>query len=257
MPVSFNNEANAGKTHEIPISRKESLTLSWCPPGHFEMGSPASDNLADTIEKPRHSVPIAKGYAMSIYPISVAQWIAIMDVDRLTQDLNPALPIEGMRWEEAVSFCERLTKLLQSNGQLSEKQSILLPMEFEWEYACRAGTLTRWFFGENSERLAEYAWYASNSDGHTHPVGQKRANPWGLYDLYGNVEEWCLDGFVAYRENSASQAALVPTPNARITRGGSYQSSVKVCSSSSRTVMEINNPYNEPVGFRVVLKTED
>jgi len=100
-------------------------------------------------------------------------------------DLSDNAPIIGVSWHDAVAYAKWLSKKTDKNYRL--------PTEAEWEYACRAGTTTKWSFGDDESKLKEYAWYRNNSDGKTHPVGEKKPNPWGFYDMHGNVREWCED----------------------------------------------------------------
>jgi len=122
-------------------------------------------------------------------------------------------------WEDAVEFCRKLSEL---PAERAAGFAYRLPTEAEWEYACRAGTTTAYSFGDDSAELGEYAWYAENSGGRTQPVGQKKPNPWGLYDMHGNVWEWCQDWHAAYPTGSvtdptgpSSGSFRVPPPRAK------------------------------------------
>ena len=111
---------------------------------------------------------------------------------------GPDLPVESVSWHEAMAFCEKLTQREREAGRLPEGYEYTLPTEAQWEYACRAGTTTRFSFGDSDSDLGDYGWYGGNSSYTTHPVGEKLANPWGLYDMHGNVQEWCRDWYGNY-----------------------------------------------------------
>jgi formylglycine-generating enzyme required for sulfatase activity len=154
-----------------------------------------------------------------------------------------------------------------------------LPTEAEWEYAARAGTKTAYFFGDDAKKLGDYAWYADNAKDHTHPVGTKKANPWGLYDMYGNVMEWCLDQYSKdfYSKSPADKLTLCPVnmPTeyrfSHVARGGSWLEKANECRSASRKGSEKSWIQDDPqkpqsiwwltnsdfVGFRVVRPVEE
>jgi formylglycine-generating enzyme required for sulfatase activity len=165
---------------------------------------------------------------------------------------NPQNPVETINWFDAQEFCEKLSQLTGKNYRL--------PTEAEWEYACRAGTKTRFSFGDDKEQLGDYAWVDGNSNNTTHPVGEKRPNPWGIYDMHGNVWEWCADqnhesyarkpdnirenGSLAWRDNNITNKSSI------IRRGGSWCRDPLAYSSAYRgkSVADIRND----IGFRVV-----
>ncbi len=124
-------------------------------------------------------------FAIGKYPITQEQYQAVMGVNPSYFQSNPQNPVETVSWDDAVTFCQKLSQLTGKNYRL--------PTELEWEYACRAGTTTNYYFGDDKEQLGDYAWYFDNSQETTHPVGQKLPNPWGLYDMLGNIWEWCQD----------------------------------------------------------------
>ena len=169
--------------------------------GEFMMGSGDSDPNAREEEKPRHPVRITKDFYMGKYPVTQAQYSTIMGT-------NPSMytsmfykaqkgknvdtrrfPVEKVLWRDAEKFCEELTK------RDPQRRVFSLPTEAEFEYAQRAGTTTRFSFGVDPAELGGYAWYGGNSGGATHEVGAKAPNAWGLYDMEGNVWQWCADWF--------------------------------------------------------------
>jgi formylglycine-generating enzyme required for sulfatase activity len=161
------------------------------------------------------------------------------------------LPVEQVSWEEAGAFCGKLNAL--EKEQLGDAR-YRLPTEAEWEYACRAGTETRFGFGDADAHLGEYAWFRRNSDGETHPVGQKQPNAWGLYDMHGNVWEWCWDWYD--KEYYATLPASAANPQGssgaadRVVRGGSWFDFPRYCRAADRGR---NTPgfRSFDVGFRV------
>jgi len=152
-------------------------------------------------------------------------------------------------WNDAVEFCRRLSKLPEEKAA---GHVYRLPTEAEWEYACRAGTTTEYSFGDFESQLGEYAWFNGNSDETTHPVGQKKANPWGLYEMHGNVWEWCQDWHSAdYYGSSPPADPQGPTRgSSRVLRGGSWCCPRDVRSANRGRVGPDSRGSN--VGFRVV-----
>ncbi|MCY2993137.1 MAG: formylglycine-generating enzyme family protein [Planctomycetota bacterium] len=168
-------------------------------------------------------------------------------------DTNPSdfkgesLPVEEVSWEDAVAFCKRLSDVAEERAA---GRTYRLPTEAEWEYACRAGSTSEFSFGDSEAELEKYAWYDKNSGNTTHPVGAKQANAWGLYDMHGNVAEWCADGygpFAAWQVIDPSGPGLATN---RVLRGGSWYNYGRCCRSAYRfrAVLGGRNVLN---GFRV------
>jgi formylglycine-generating enzyme required for sulfatase activity len=145
-----------------------------------------------------------------------------------------------------MEFCRKLTERERAAGRLDEGHEYTLPTEAQWGYACRAGTTTRFSFGDDPEysQLGDYGWFSGNSSNRTHDVGGKLANPWGLYDMHGNVWEWCQDWYGNYSGGSE--------PSIRVLRGGSWIISPRHCRSANRSWASAGVT-NEVIGFRVAL----
>lgn len=159
--------------------------LAAIPTGTFQMGSPDTESGRSSDEGPVHTVNV-RGFWMGKTEVTQGLWKAVMGSNPSGfSSCGDSCPVERVSWDDAQEFIKKL------NG-LTGKQ-YRLPSEVEWEYAARAGTKTRWSFGDQESQLGEYAWYTSNSDSKTHPVGQKKPNPWGLHDMHGNVLEWVQD----------------------------------------------------------------
>jgi formylglycine-generating enzyme required for sulfatase activity len=170
-------------------------------------------------------------------------------------DLNR--PVESVLWEEAVDYCDQLTQREQATGRIASHARYRLPTETEWEYACRAWTSTRFSYGDDPGRtnLTDYSWHLGNSGGIAHPVGQKLPNPWGLYDMHGNVWEWCQDWYTGRHAGGIAVDPKGPaTGSYRVIRGGGWggwNESHKDCRSAFRYRDPIDRDSN--VGFRTVL----
>ena len=190
--------------------------MVYISPGTFMMGSPSSEPKRDSDEQ-QHKVTLTKGVYIGVTEITQSQWKAIMG-NNPSYFKGDNLPVEQVSWNDCQEFIRKLN--LQEGGN-----KYRLPTEAEWEYTCRAGTTTRFCFGDSESRLGDYAWYSSNSSSKTHPVSRKKPNVWGLYDMHGNVWEWCEDsceysgGVVTdtYRDgiedplcNGGSRRVLVP-----------------------------------------------
>jgi formylglycine-generating enzyme required for sulfatase activity len=199
-------------------------------PASFMMGSPAKDN-----EKPPHKVTFSYKFAIAKYEVTQELYHVVMGS-------NPAKwrglrnAIEMVSWDEANEFCDKATKLLRESKLIDAGERIRLPSEAEWEYACRAGTTTAWSHGDDEKELGEYCWYKPNAPGNDPPVGRKKPNPWGLYDIHGYNHEWVADDWDTSYEGAPSDgsARRVKKAAERVLRGGSYADPADLCRSAWR-----------------------
>jgi formylglycine-generating enzyme required for sulfatase activity len=206
------------------------------PTGTFMMGSSDSDTEAFDHEKPAHRVTISPPFYLGKYPVTQAQWEVVMGMNH-SWFKGADRPVENVSWNDVQAFMRKL----------NEREGVdhyRLPTEAQWEYACRAGSNTRYHFGDDAARLGEYAWYNDNSGGQTHPVGQKQPNAWGLYDMHGNVWEWVRDWYGSYTANPVTDP-IGPTSGVdRVFRGGSWGNDAQGVRAASRYA-------NDPgIGFR-------
>ena len=203
---------------------------------------------ADESEKPAHTVMLTQPFYMGKFDVTQKQYQAVIDSNP-SNFKGKDNPVEQVSWNEAQTFCEKLTK--QTN------QTVRLPTEAEWEYCCRGGTFTEYSSGDCESDLGRVAWYYGNGNNTTHAVGQKEPNAFGLYDMHGNVWQWCQDW---YDENYYSKS-IVENPSGptqgtfRLLRGGSWYLGPVRCSSAHRGMDDpVNHIYY--VGFRIVLSPE-
>ena len=182
---------------------------------------------------------------MSKYEVTQKQWREVMGSDPSYYE-GDDLPVEQVSWNDVQEF---ITKLNEREGSVKYR----LPSEAEWEYAARAGTTTRYSFGDDESDLADCAWYYKNSDGKTHPVGQKKPNPWELYDMHGNVWEWVQDEWHDTYEGAPADGSAWESENGavRVARGGSWRSYVVHCRSALRGNRDIDFRDNF-LGFRLL-----
>ena len=158
-----------------------------------------------------------------------------------------------VNWHGAVAFCKWLTQRERAAGRLPAGYEYRLPTEAEWEYACRAGTTTRFHFGDSARALRDYAWYSSNAGGRTHEVGQKKPNQWGLYDMHGNVWEWCHDWYAdEYPGGTVTDPSGPQSATDRVYRCGSWYDTARNCRAANRYGRRPGFA-NIDVGFRVAL----
>jgi formylglycine-generating enzyme required for sulfatase activity len=182
------------------------------PAGTFLMGSPDSDAVAYADGKPAHCVTISQPFYLGKYPVMQAQWEVVMGNNPSHFRGNPTYPVESVSWDNVQAF---LHKLNEREGGVDYR----LPTDAQWEYACRAGTQTPRYHPD----LDAIAWYAANSNAHPQPVGQKVPNGWGLYDMLGNVCEWCIDVKRTYTADAVIDPIGPPSGGApRVIRGGSW-----------------------------------
>ena len=194
------------------ITNSLGMKLTLIPAGEFLMGSTDSDKEANDDEKPPHRVRITRPFYLGMYEVTQQEYETVMGgnpswfsaqgggMDRVAGQDTRRHPVESVTWNDAITFCNKLSEregLLPYYRSGAEESSggagYRLPTEAEWEYACRAGSTTRFSFGDDTARLGEFAWYKDKSGGQTHPVGQKQPNAFGLYDMHGNVWEWVED----------------------------------------------------------------
>ncbi len=218
------------------ISNGVTLEMVSLPAGQFIMGSADSDPDAWDAEKPQHQVKV-NSFAIGKYPVTQAQYEAVMGTNPSHFKNNSWLknnlqnPVENVSWNDAQAFCQKLSQITGKTYRL--------PTEAEWEYACRAGTTTRYYFGDDANQLGDYAWYRANSQSKTHPVGQKKPNAWGLYDMSGNVWEWCEDNWHdnyigAPKDGSAWTINNDNRSHPKCLRGGSWNYGPNDCRSAFR-----------------------
>lgn len=233
--------------------------LVFIPPGSFRMGSTTNEVDWTYWEEPRIAVTISRGFWMGKYEVTQGEYLAVMGSNPsvFTGDLHR--PVDRVYWYNATNYCGKLTQQERAAGRIGSNSAYRLPTEAEWEYACRAWTSDRQFnYGDDPgyTNLANYAWYAANSGGTTHPVGQKLPNPWGLYDMYGNVWEWCQDWFGGYSGGIAVDPQGPAAGAYHVVRGGSWDYPGRSCRSGSRDDGDLPDHNYFYFGFRVVLATD-
>jgi formylglycine-generating enzyme required for sulfatase activity len=187
---------------------------------------------------------------MGKYEVTQEQYYAVAKY-KPSQFKQEGGPVERVSWDQADRFCRKLSEI---KGGVYR-----LPTEAEWEYACRAGSQERFYFGNDPaySQIEQYAWYSENSDSSTHPVGEKKPNSFGLYDMHGNVSEWCRDWYAAdcYNHSVTADPLCLQNGKSRVIRGGNWFQEARFCRSASRSDC---GPYyiRNYVGFRVVLEVE-
>jgi len=222
-----------------PQVNRLGMVLVPVPAGQFWLGSPALET-GHQEDETRHLVQITKPFYFSAHEVTQKQYESVMGYNP-THSKDADKPVENVSWNEAVDFCDKLSK--------QEGHQYRLPTEAEWEYACRAGTTTAYSFGEDASRLDRYAWYSGNSDYTTHTGGEKLPNPWGLYDMHGNVWEWCQDRYEDYPSGAVTDPTGPASGIYRLLRGGSFV----VRTSYVRSALRFNDqPVNRTsfLGFR-------
>jgi len=233
--------------------------MVFIPPGKFQMGSPKNEADRYPDEAPQTEVTISQGFWMAKYEVTQAEYLSVMGKNPSHFTGDTSRPVDSVTWSDATSYCARLTQRERAAGRIGADVAYRLPTEAEWEYACRAGTTTRFSYGDDPDytNLTQYAWYRQNAGFTTHPVGQKRPNPWGLYDMYGNVWEWCQDWYGAYPGGTIvdPQGPSKPGMNKqRAMRGGDYFNPAQHCRSALRGYDFIpKHAWPPDFGFRVVL----
>jgi eukaryotic-like serine/threonine-protein kinase len=250
-PDPNDNTTPAGNTITVDCGNGVTMELVKILAGTFEMGTNSTDYDWLKYSRPVHQVTISKAFYMGKYEVTQAQYQAVMGNNPSYFSGAPNKPVESVSWSDAVAFCQALTTKSGHN--------IRLPSEAEWEYACKAdnGSVdTKFYFGDDESQLGNYAWYYNNSDNTTHTVGTKIPNSFGLYDMAGNVWEWCNDWWGDYYYAS-SPSTDPPGPSSasanggRVLRGSSWYIN-DLGGRSSLRVWIVPTGMNSDVGFRVV-----
>jgi formylglycine-generating enzyme required for sulfatase activity len=226
----------------------------WIPPGRFVMGSPASEQDRYGHEGPQTVVTLTHGFYLCQHEVTQAEYQTVIGSNPSGFQGDPNRPVEQVSWYDATNYCAKLTAAESAAGRLPAGYVYRLPTEAEWEYACRAGATNRFSYGDDPgyTKLGERAWYSANSGGQTHPAGQKLPNGWGLYDVYGNVWEWCWDWYGSYPGGSVTDPRGATSGSVRVFRGGGWDDSPRNCRSAYRAGVEPGYRYGN-LGFRVAL----
>jgi formylglycine-generating enzyme required for sulfatase activity len=240
--------------HEITNSNGMKLVL--IPKGTFMMGSPESEDERGEGEF-QNTVTISNDFYLGVYEVTQSQYERVMVYNpsyfqgTIVGNQNTDLPVENVSWNDAMEFCKKLSELPEEK---KAGRVYRLPTEAEWEYACRAGSKTAYSFGESSQSLGDYAWFFENSNNRTHPVGQKKPNAWGLYDMHGNVWEWCSDWYSEYPKVATSDPTGPKECSVRVYRGGSWINDASVCRSANRYGIFPSNRFRN-FGFRIAMSS--
>ena len=196
-------------------------------PGSFTMGSPDAEAERFPVEGPLHRVEIKRGFWLGVTEVTQRQYQRLMGANPSHFRADPSQPVETVGWDQAVEFCDALSK--------RARVAAGLPSESQWEYACRAGSTTAYAFGATAADLDAHAWHPGNAGRTTHPVGGKRPNAWGLFDMHGNVWEWCEDRWHPdYGGSPADGSPRSVGTDDRVQRGGSWKLNPRGLRSASR-----------------------
>jgi len=220
------------------------MEMVWIEPGTFVMGSPSTEPGRYFNEGPVHDVTISQGFYLGKYEVTQGEWESVMGSNPSSYT-GTNRPVEKVSWNDIEGFIEKL-------NTAAGKNMYRLPTEAEWEYACRAGMSTRWSFGDDESRLGEYAWYSgNNSPFGTKEVGTKKPNTWRLYDMHGNVYEWCQDWYLSYSSSAQTDPAGSATGSLRVLRGGHFYGYAR----DTRSALRLNfspSYRGRDVGFRLL-----
>ena len=226
------------------------MPFVYIQPGTFAMGSPDTEWGRDSNEGPQHQVTINQGFYLGKYEVTQGQWEAVMGTKPWLGapyvEPNPNHPAVYVSWNDAQAFIQKLNAAARDS-------LYRLPAEAEWEYACRAGTTTSWSFGDDASKLKDYAWLGLalvGGEGYAHQVGSELPNLWGLFDMHGNVWEWCQDGRRVY-SNEVQVDPLGPVSDVNpAARGGAFNSDARITRSAFRNAYWQGLQF-EGIGFRL------
>jgi formylglycine-generating enzyme required for sulfatase activity len=242
-----------------PFPRKEEILKTFA--DEFVMLTPGQGKYAASFvmgsktsaaEEPAHRVTFAHAFAMGKYEVTQELYQVVVGTNPAKWK-GPRNSVEMISWQEANDFCVRVTKLLRAAKSIGDDETIRLPSEAEWEYACRAGTETAWSFGDDVAQLTHYAWFKENSKGHDPPVGMKKSNPWGFYDMHGYNWEWCADDWAPDYQGAPAdgRARRVDGATEKVIRGGAWPTAANTTRSAYRQHVPAERR-DDTIGFRCV-----
>lgn len=247
--------ADKPESAEVPKPKQNytlvrlALELIWIKPGTFTMGSPPEEEGRNKAEGPQTKVTLTQGFWLGKTHVTQAQYLAETGTNPSHfQTVGPNAPVDRVSWLMAMEYCEKLTAHERAAGRLPAGYVYTLPTEAQWEYACRAGTTG--LYSGNPDAMS---WYKANSGGTTHPVAEKKPNPWGLYDMYGNVLQWCYDWYGPYPGGSVTDPNGPNSGYFRMARGGSWRT--EIMRSASRAGGSAGRE-DYTLGFRLALAPE-
>ena len=258
--------AEPPKEITVDLGSGEKLEMVLIPAGSFMMGTARGERD----EYPVHKVNITKPFYLAKYELTQQQWAVVMGGKAPGRFQNPKHPVESLVRLHVAEFLKKLNEKLGGRpfigrhpldlkGSPRTLGTYRLPTEAQWEYACRAGSNAKYSFGDDERQLVQYAWFYENSEGTTHPVGEKKPNRWGLYDMHGNVWEMCRDEYFSdyYTISTTDDPPGPPATHRRVgvVRGGGWNYSAKGCRSSDRGYF-IMNKGSDNLGFRVSRSVE-
>ncbi|MGD0090686.1 MAG: bifunctional serine/threonine-protein kinase/formylglycine-generating enzyme family protein [Planctomycetota bacterium] len=226
----------------LTLGREVELELVLVPPGSFKMGSPETER-GRAPDETEHEATITTAFYMGKFPVTQEQYEAVVWKNPSLYK-GPRNPVERVSWEDANEFCRKL--------RAKKAKNVRMPTEAEWEYACRADSPARFYCGDTIEHLNAMGWCFANSGSSPHPVGQKRPNAWGLFDMHGNVWQWCQDWYGQYPAGAVSNPPGAASGEYRVLRGGSWLSYPWICRAAIRLKLApATRDFN--LGFRIVV----
>lgn len=244
LPSSKSNVTKP-KTITIHLKKGISIEMMKVEAGSFIMGETSEKEVSDEDEKPAHEVIVSQNYYLGKYEVTQEVWKAVMgNVYNPSKFKGANLPVEMVSWQDCQKFLAKLNRMTGLQFRI--------PTEAEWEFAARGGKESKGYLYSGSDNIADVAWYFANSNSKTHPVGLKKANELGLYDMSGNVMEWCQDWYGRYGSLSQKDPVGSYAGTLRINRGGCWSSYPRFCRSSSRNKLQPDDRYSN-LGFRLAL----
>lgn len=244
---------NSAGAEEGVVINRFGMKFRFIKPGEFIMGSMYTICCDGLIKKQPHRVTISKGFYIQTTEVTQRQWSVIENTDpSYFKDCGGDCPVEMVTWGDIQKFIAKL-------NEMDPENQYRLPTEAEWEYAARAGTTTKFGFGDDKKQLDDYGWYWNNSGDRTHPVAQKKPNRWGLYDMHGNVWEYCQDGYLSYYASTKPviDPKIKPNSPKHVLRSGSFRHCPNACWSASRCEDSTPGKAAETTGFRIVMVAAD